>query len=103
MTEHARMCVTLTLRDRHYNVRYSEEQTGLEWSGDLIQVTQPRKAEAVLKVGERCGPDLMPKPTQFKKGKVLALSRVRLFAILWTIACPAPLSRGFSRQEYWSG
>ena len=25
-----------------------------------------------------------------------------LFAILWTIACQAPLSMGFSRQEYWS-
>ena len=24
-------------------------------------------------------------------------------AILWTIACQAPLSMGFSRQEYWSG
>ena len=22
---------------------------------------------------------------------------------LWTIACQAPLSMGFSRQEYWSG
>ena len=21
----------------------------------------------------------------------------------WTVACPAPLSMGFSRQEYWSG
>ena len=28
---------------------------------------------------------------------------VRLFAILWTIACQASLSMGFSRQEYWSG
>ena len=25
------------------------------------------------------------------------------FATLWTIACQAPLSMGFSRQEYWSG
>ena len=25
------------------------------------------------------------------------------FVILWTIACRAPLSMGFSRQEYWSG
>ena len=25
------------------------------------------------------------------------------FAILWTVAHQAPLSRGFSRQEYWSG
>ena len=30
-------------------------------------------------------------------------SHVRLFATLWTIACQASLSIGFSRQEYWSG
>ena len=30
-------------------------------------------------------------------------SHVRLFAILWTVAHQAPLSMGFSRQEYWSG
>ena len=30
-------------------------------------------------------------------------SHVRLFAILWTTAHQAPLSKGFSRQEYWSG
>ena len=29
-------------------------------------------------------------------------SCVWLFAISWTIACQAPLSMGFSRQEYWS-
>ena len=27
---------------------------------------------------------------------------VRLFATPWTVACQAPLSVGFSRQEYWS-
>ena len=32
-----------------------------------------------------------------------SLSHVRLFATPWTVACPAPLSMGFSRQEYWSG
>ena len=31
------------------------------------------------------------------------LSRVRLFETLWTVAHLAPLSMGFSRQEYWSG
>ena len=31
------------------------------------------------------------------------LSRVWLFATLWTIACQAPLSMGLSRQEYWLG
>ena len=30
-------------------------------------------------------------------------SRVRLCATLWTAAHQAPLSTGFSRQEYWSG
>ena len=30
-------------------------------------------------------------------------SHVQLFATLGTIACQAPLSMGFSRQEYWSG
>ena len=31
------------------------------------------------------------------------LSHVRLFAAPWTVACQAPLSREFSRQQYWSG
>ena len=31
------------------------------------------------------------------------LTHVRLFAILWTAAHHAPLSMGFSRQEYWRG
>ena len=30
-------------------------------------------------------------------------SRVGLFATPWTVALQAPLSLGFSRQEYWSG
>ena len=30
-------------------------------------------------------------------------SCVRLFAVLWTAACQAPLSMGFFKQEYWSG
>ena len=33
----------------------------------------------------------------------MLLSRVRLFATLWTVAHRAPLSTGFSRQDYWSG
>ena len=30
-------------------------------------------------------------------------SRVQLFVTPWTVACQAPLSMEFSRQEYWSG
>ena len=37
------------------------------------------------------------------KVKVKLLSRVQLFATPWTAAYQAPLSMGFSRQEYWSG
>ena len=31
------------------------------------------------------------------------ISCVELFVILWTVAQQAPLSMGFSKQEYWSG
>ena len=34
--------------------------------------------------------------------EVKLLSYVRLFATPWTVAHQAPLSMGFSRQEYWS-
>ena len=37
------------------------------------------------------------------KVKVKSLSRVWLLATPWTAANQAPLSMGFSRQEYWSG
>jgi len=37
------------------------------------------------------------------KVKVKSLSRVWLLAIPWTAAYQAPLSIGFSRQEYWTG
>ena len=32
-----------------------------------------------------------------------SLSHVLFFATQWTVAHQAPLSTGFSRQEYWSG
>ena len=35
--------------------------------------------------------------------KVKVLSHVQLFGTPWTVACQAPRSMGFSRQEYWSG
>ena len=38
------------------------------------------------------------------KNSVLSLfSHVQLFETLQTVACQAPLSMEFSRQEYWSG
>ena len=34
---------------------------------------------------------------------VCVLSHSVMSESLWTVACQAPLSMGFSRQEYWSG
>ena len=45
---------------------------------------------------------LLPAPTK-QIYNVYVLSHVRLFTALWTVACQAPLSMGFSQQEYWSG
>ena len=39
----------------------------------------------------------------FQMEKTKSLSCVRLLATLWTVAHQAPVSMGFSRQEYWSG
>ena len=37
------------------------------------------------------------------KVNVLVTSHVRLFVTSWTVACQAPLSMEFSRQEHWTG
>ena len=34
---------------------------------------------------------------------LIVLIHVQLFVTLWIVAHQAPLSMGFSRQEYWSG
>ena len=41
--------------------------------------------------------------TTYYISELKSLSHVRLFATPWTVAYQAPLSMGFSRQEYWSG
>ena len=41
--------------------------------------------------------------TRAQHEEAKSLSRVQLFATPWTVACQAPLSMGFSRQEYWNG
>ena len=38
-----------------------------------------------------------------KSESEVTLSHVQLFATPWTVALQAPLSMGFSRQEYWNG
>ena len=52
----------------------------------------------------RLFPLLVP-PSQLhsKKVKVKLCSRVWFFVTPWAVACQAPPSMGFSRQEHWSG
>ena len=45
----------------------------------------------------------MHKKTRRKNISILSWSCDQLFVILWTVAHQAPLSMGFSRQEYWRG
>ena len=48
--------------------------------------------------------NFLEKKYTYHNGCMLScFSRVQLFATLWIIACQAPLSMGFSKQEYWSG
>ena len=41
-------------------------------------------------------------PYTMSMAECQSLSCVRLYATPWTVACQAPLSMRFSRQEYWS-
>ena len=44
-------------------------------------------------------------PSSFQITRIMcaySLSCAQLFVTPWTVACQAPLSMGFSRQEYWS-
>ena len=46
---------------------------------------------------------LLLKIIDYMKIKVEVPQHVSLFVIPWTVAHKAPLSMGFSMQEYWSG
>ena len=50
-------------------------------------------------IGKHLGLELM----NFICAVLSRFSHVQLFATLWTVAHQAPLSMGFSRQEYWCG
>ena len=58
---------------------------------------------------QRAGHNLVTKQqkqldnTTVQFSSVQSLSHVQFFVTPWTVACKAPLSKGFSRQEYWSG
>ena len=56
-----------------------------------------------VRVGRREEHKIRPYPWYLSAHVLGHFSHVQLFVIPWTIACQAPLSMGFSRQEYWIG
>ena len=59
-------------------------------------------ATGMEKVSFHFNPKERERQRTFRWGEVKSLSRVRLFATPWAVAYQAPLSMGFSKQEYWS-
>ena len=49
------------------------------------------------------GTEIPHAPSSWLINECVLLSHVRLFVTPWTVALKAPLSMGFSWQEYWSG
>ena len=76
-------------------------------SGSCPLAVTGRPGASVMRIASRKGgcQFLQTEPLGCKPGRAWVLSRfsrVWLFVTLWTVDCQAPLSMGFSRQEYWS-
>ena len=64
----------------------------------------PRNRTRVSRIAGRFSTiELQEKPFMLVKVRVKSLNLVRLFVTPWSVAHQAPLSMGFSKQEYWSG
>ena len=91
---------------QNFSALYKEElpQGLIQWLLTLLQASPPSLVIQVLSFQQM----------RRSKGKNTACrdvctvcaqshSRVQLFVTPWTVACQAPLSMGFFKQEYWSG
>ena len=79
----------------------------IQWNYEPCHVGSPKMDGSWWRVPTKHGPLEKGMANCFRnlrdKAKVKSLSYVQLFATPWTVAHQAPLSMGFSRQEYWSG
>ena len=67
-------------------------------------LTQPQDVELVwCRKQKQTSRTLKERAFSIKKAVLSCCSHVWLFVTLWIITHQAPLSMGFSRQEYWSG
>ena len=85
------------LQMQFFGNNHRSPSTNIDWEPARFQV---------LVIGQQIINFLLARAgfTTFLSACMLSLfSHVWLFATLWTAALQAPLSMGFSRQEYWSG
>ena len=73
-----------------------------DWTDWLTRDAKDRQGTHSKDTNQNCLNDSQAR-NDLKISCVCVFSRVWLFATPWTIACYAPLSVGFSRQEHWSG
>ena len=79
-------------------------QARLEKGPWLLPRTPPPHHSAYLCILWSCLCQVKPVVNVQRTCSVLShFSRVQLFATLWIVAHQAPLTMGFSRQEYWTG
>ena len=68
---------------------------------DFAQSTVGTRLSGLLLL--KPGESWLPPSNAMQLRCALSLSRGPTLVIPWTVACQAPLSTGFPRQEYWSG
>ena len=68
-----------------------------DWRMVTTGILQPEARDAAGHPTCTCG-----QPPTTKGSACQSCSRIQLFMIPWTVACQAPLSMEFSKQEYWS-
>ena len=72
------------------------------WGWGILKVISSRWTEGFLNLNKKiCTSSQLCRLVTLVV--VIMLSHVWRFVTPWTVACQAPLSMGFSRQEYWSG
>ena len=95
---------------RNINLRYADDTTLVAESKKQLKSLLMRLKEKSEKVGLKLSQEFQNTeivtsgPIVYACACLLScFSHVQLFVTLWSVACQAPLSMGFSRQEHWSG
>ena len=87
--------------------RIGKDRSFKDWAKGNVKVWGPwvstNTHQHLLSRQQSCSRDTTAPPGTHAVRVLSRFSHVSLFATPWTIPRQAPLSMGFSRQEYWSG